>query len=133
LNKFTENRYEKLERLFEIHAEVLERLQLADKKRQTDEDNLQRLVAEEIEITDEDIYLQRCEDGLSKLQMVDMIILRLGNMGNIQITEAMKVFCVQKNVQRKDILQIVIEYCDHLDPVKGASEKQELLLFAKNT
>ncbi|CAD7948114.1 unnamed protein product [Amoebophrya sp. A120] len=127
MNKFTENGFEKLQRLFEIHVEFSQRLKLADDQRQ--EGRL--LIAEEMELDAEDIYLERCDDGLATLQQADLIIVRLANMGNRQLAEAVQSLFGIKGVPKEEFRETVEEYCSHLDEELGAKEKKEVLRYLK--
>ena len=65
------------------------------------------------------------------LQQIDLVIVRLHNMGNKNIKEAIKALYAIKGVSRAEVLATVMEYCDHLDSDKAAAEKSELLRFVK--
>lgn len=65
LSKFTENEFEKVERLLELHLKYLEKVDAVDAE--IDEDN---------EAEDE-VYLKRLSGGLFTLQLIDYIILEI--------------------------------------------------------
>lgn len=84
-------------------------------------------------MTDEDLYLARCDDGLAVLQRIDIVILRLVNMGNRNIEDAMGVLFDVKGVKRVDIGTTVKEYCARLDEgPAGSKEKKELMRFLRS-
>lgn len=65
LSKFTENEFEKVERLLELHLKYLEKVDLIDAE-----------IDEETEEQD-DVYLRRLSGGLFTLQLIDYIILEI--------------------------------------------------------
>merc|ERR1719393_886090 len=85
LNKFTENRFEKLERLLEAHEEYNISVKEADNARLNGE---MQKIDRELEVDDEEqLFLDRCDAGLFTLQQIDIILVRLASMGNRQATD----------------------------------------------
>merc|ERR1711972_931996 len=85
LNKFTENHFEKLERLLEMHEEYAQSVREADAKRLRGE---MQKIDRELDVDDEEqLYLDQCDAGLATLQQVDVIIIRLSSMGNRQVAD----------------------------------------------
>lgn len=62
LSKFTENDYEKVDRLMELHFKYLEKVEEVEKNTKEDED-------------EEESYLRRLDGGLFILQLVDYVLL----------------------------------------------------------
>merc|ERR1719183_3215616 len=85
LNKFTENRFEKLERLLEAHEEYVQAVREADSARSKGE---MQKIDRELEVDEEEqLFLDRCDAGLFSLQQIDIVIIRLANMGNRQVAD----------------------------------------------
>ncbi|CAD7930922.1 unnamed protein product [Amoebophrya sp. A25] len=122
MNKFTENEFEKLQRLFEVHLEFSQRLRLADEQRAEGRE----LVKEDLQLEEEDIYLERCDDGLASLQLADLTIIRLANMGNRQVADAVQALFALKGVSKAEMREILEEYVAHLDPDLGAKDAKEI-------
>jgi len=110
LNKFTENNFEKLERLVELHEQYRTKLQ---SKHQSD--TAKEVLAEvglTEELGEEQEFLQRCEQGLFTLQQVDFTLVRLANMGNKRMSAAVAATMKTKGVpygdrgDRDGVLQI---------------------------
>eukprot|EP00392_Amoebophrya_sp_AT5.2_P002235 g2240.t1 len=127
MNKFVENQFEKLQRLFEVHTEFSQRVKLADEQRREGRE----AIADEMELNEEDIYLERCDDGLATLQLADLILVRLANMGNRELTDAVGSLFALKGVSKEEVQAVVTEYCAHLDEDLGAKEKKEVLRYLK--
>merc|ERR1719171_191629 len=86
LNKFTENRFEKLERLLEMHEEYTLAVREADAARLKGE--VQK-IDRQLEVNEEEqLFLDRCDAGLFTLQQVDVVLVRLANMGNRQVADS---------------------------------------------
>lgn len=62
LSKFTENDYEKVDRLMELHFKYLEKVEEVEKEAREEED-------------EEESYLRRLDGGLFTLQLVDYVLL----------------------------------------------------------
>ena len=74
----------------ELHVEYLQRITAADEQRMADK--TQDLLENELKLTEEQMFLLRCGHGLSLLQRIDLILLRLMNMGNRPIVDAIRTF-----------------------------------------
>ena len=124
LSKFTENDFEKVDRLLELHLKYLEKVEVIDREiesqMQDDEDD------EEAEDAN---YLKRLSGGLFTLQLVDFIILE------ISTTEAVKQRIVKilnmRNASMKTIRHVMREYAGNLgdagDPDWREQEQQHVL------
>jgi len=110
LNKFCENGFEKLERLLELHEAYASRLR---KKSEDQGEILEDLAEEGIDISEQK-FLDKCEAGLYTLQQVDIIICRIGNMGNLQVQKAILYLLNMKGVEREEIENTVREYVKNL-------------------
>mmetsp|Transcript_13275 Transcript_13275/g.30210 ORF Transcript_13275/g.30210 Transcript_13275/m.30210 type:complete len:590 (+) Transcript_13275:133-1902(+) len=129
LNKFTEFKFEKLERLLEMHEEYFLAVKEADRQRHQ---GLVEKIDREFEVDEEEqLFLDRCDAGLFTLQQVDCIILRLGNMGNRQVGEELVKLLDTKGVDLGEMISIVLEYCVHLD-ASAKPESDELHKFLRN-
>merc|ERR1712139_590300 len=116
LNKFTENNFEKLERLLEAHEEHAQAVRDADSARSKGE---MEKIDRELEVDEEEqLFLDRCDAGLFTLQQVDIVLVRLGNMGNQQVNEAIAELMDIKGVKHKEINEVIEEYCEHLEQGK---------------
>eukprot|EP00929_Paragymnodinium_shiwhaense_P118708 TRINITY_DN90629_c0_g1_i1.p1 TRINITY_DN90629_c0_g1~~TRINITY_DN90629_c0_g1_i1.p1 ORF type:complete len:667 (-),score=192.20 TRINITY_DN90629_c0_g1_i1:42-1952(-) len=127
LNKFTENRFEKLERLLELHEEYARSVKESDEKRlKGDMQKLDR----ELEVDEEEqLFLDRCDAGLFTLQQVDLILVRLANMGNRQISEEMSKLMDIKGVPQEQVLGTIAEYRAHVDE-SAVEERRQVREFA---
>jgi len=128
LNKFTENTFEKLERLLEMHEEYAISVRDADAKRLRGET---QKIDRELDVDDEEqLFLDRCDAGLFTLQQIDIIIIRLANMGNRQVADEITKLLDIKGVPLKEVLATVEEYRSHLDN-SARQEKDELRNYAR--
>jgi len=126
LNKFCENQFEKLERLLEMHEEYARRIREADKARENGET---QKIDREFEVDDEEqLFLDRCDAGLFTLQQVDIILVRLTNMGNRQATDEIGKLLDIKGVPLSEVRATLEEYCGHLDD-SAREERDEIRSF----
>uniref|UniRef100_A0A182N491 Beta-catenin-like protein 1 N-terminal domain-containing protein n=1 Tax=Anopheles dirus TaxID=7168 RepID=A0A182N491_9DIPT len=72
LSKFTENEFEKVERLMELHRKYLDKVEAMDR-----EIDQQMHANEEEEQDDDMLYVKRLSGGLFTLQLVDYVILEI--------------------------------------------------------
>lgn len=73
MSKFTENEYEKVERLLELHFKYFAKAEEANQNVQKEKEELEEVTAE-----DEDNFLiQRLDAGLFTLQLINFIIAEL--------------------------------------------------------
>ena len=79
---------------------------------------------------DEQLYLDRCDAGLCTLQQVDIVIVRLANMGNRQVSDEITKLLDIKGVPLKEVLDTVEEYRSQLDS-SARPEKDELRNYAR--
>mmetsp|Transcript_105720 Transcript_105720/g.340991 ORF Transcript_105720/g.340991 Transcript_105720/m.340991 type:complete len:687 (+) Transcript_105720:79-2139(+) len=128
LNKFTENSFEKLERLVELHEEYAHAVRQADTARLGGQ---MQLLDRELEVNNEEqIFLDRCDAGLFTLQQVDIILVRLGNMGNREAAEGIGKLLDAKCVPLAEVCDTLEEYCMHLDG-SARDERDELRNFLR--
>lgn len=124
LNKFTEKKCEKLERLLELHQKYFHQVQIGQEKRRKVKDVED--IAHELELDEEDQeYLERCENGLFILQSVDNILVRLTNMGNVLASQRVHWLLNVKGISINEIHKIVNEYLLRLDP--SAEDEHETI------
>jgi len=123
LNKFMENDFEKLERLLEMHEEYHRSVQEGDHARDA---GLAQRIDRELEVDEEEqLFLDRCDAGLFTLHQVDLILIRLVNMGNRQASDEIGKLMNLKGVKLEEIRDVVQEYCRHLGDA-AADERKEV-------
>lgn len=128
LNKFVESNFEKLERLLEMHEEYHRSVQEADQER---DQGLAQKIDRELEVNEEEqLFLDRCDAGLFTLQQVDLILVRLVNMGNRQATEEIGKLMDVKGVKLEEIKKIVLEYCTNLGQ-EAQEERVEVISYLR--
>jgi len=128
LNKFTENTFEKLERLLELHDEYTKSVNDADSLRVSGE--LQQ-IDREMEVNEEEqLFLDRCDAGLFTLQQIDIVLVRLMNMGNREVSGSILKLFDTKGVDPKEISKIVKEYLENLDD-SAKEERDQLKNYLK--
>merc|ERR1712194_298969 len=128
LNKFMEGNFEKLERLLEMHHEYSRSVKESDAARLSGQ---VQSIDRELEVDDEEqLFLDRCDAGLFTLQQLDIILIRLANMGNRQATDEIGKLLDIKGVPLEEVCNVIEEYCSHLD-TSAKAEQQELRNFAK--
>merc|ERR1712096_458229 len=77
--------FTKLERLLGMHEEYLQAVKASDSERLQ---GVRLSVDRELDVNEEEqAYLDRCDAGLFTLQQVDIVIIRLANMGNRQVAD----------------------------------------------
>merc|ERR1712048_292148 len=85
----------------------------------------------ELEVDDEEqLFLDRCDAGLFTLQQIDIILVRLANMGNRQVADEIMKLLDVKGVAVKQVLEIVREYCHHLDD-SAKQEHEDLMNYTR--
>ncbi|XP_058453702.1 beta-catenin-like protein 1 [Malaya genurostris] len=106
LTKFTENDFEKVERLMELHFKYLEKVELVDQEID------QQITARELEEDEDVIYIKRLSGGLFTLQLIDYIILEISS------TDVVKQRVLQilnlRNASMKTIRHVMREYAGNL-------------------
>eukprot|EP01068_Selenidium_serpulae_P008542 Selendium_serpulae@DN5008_c0_g1_i1.p2 len=133
LNKFTENKCEKLERLLELHEHYNRLVEATDRGVMANREATE--LDRELEIdTDEQRFLDRCEAGLTTLHQIDNILVRLCNMGNTLVAQRVHILMDTKGVSIEQVNKVVSEYLSQLGP--SAVEEKEvtskyLLYFLK--
>lgn len=128
LNKFTENSFEKLERLLELHEEYTRSVGEADARRLSGE---LKQIDREMEVNEEEqLFLDRCDAGLFTLQQVDLILVRCMNMGNREVSQSILKLFDTKGVDPKEIRKIVTEYLENLDD-SAKDEREQLKEYLK--
>jgi len=128
LNKFTESSFEKLERLLEMHDDYARAVRQSDAARLRGQ---VQSIDRELDVDNEEqLFLDRCDAGLFTLQQVDIILVRLVNMGNRQAADEIGKLLKIKGVPVEEVLDTVEEYCSHLDD-SAHPERDELQGFAR--
>lgn len=128
LNKFVENQFEKLERLLEMHEEYNRSVKAADEAR---DQGLAQKIDRELEVNDEEqLFLDRCDAGLFTLQQVDLILVRLVNMGNRQASEEIGKLMDAKGVKLSEVRDVLGEYCKNLGKA-AQDERKEVMSYLR--
>ncbi|CAJ1375473.1 unnamed protein product [Effrenium voratum] len=122
-----ESNFEKMERLLEMHEEYHQSVKEADSAR---DKGLAQQIDRELEVNEEEqLYLDRCDAGLFTLQQVDLILVRLVNMGNRQASEEIGKLMDVKGVKLAEVRDIVLEYCrTNLGPL-AREERKEVMAY----
>jgi len=128
LNKFVESQFEKLERLLEMHEEYNRSVKAADEAR---DQGLAQKIDRELEVNDEEqLFLDRCDAGLFTLQQVDLILVRLVNMGNRQASEEIGKLMDAKGVKLSEVRDVLVEYCKNLGKA-AQEERKEVMSYLR--
>ncbi|KAL8431437.1 hypothetical protein ACSSS7_005266 [Eimeria intestinalis] len=129
LNKFQECGFEKVERLLELRETYASRVRkITDRTQVTEE--MQEIDKEMGVDPEERRYLDACEAGLSILQQLDCIIMRLTNAGNAMVRMRLMDLMRMKNIDYHSIETVVKEFADHVDEAAEA-QKRDLLTLSK--
>jgi len=112
VQKFLENRCEKINRLLELHQLYLSQVNGFDKV----------LIANRRTV-DENSYLERLENGLFSLQMTDYLIVDIAANGNDVIKDHLKKTIKMRNVKSPQIAAIVREYANELVPLPDETKE----------
>ncbi|KZC06120.1 Beta-catenin-like protein 1 [Dufourea novaeangliae] len=111
LSKFTENDYEKVDRLMELHFKYLEKVEEVEKNTKEDED-------------EEESYLRRLDGGLFILQLVDYVLLEACTGCPPAVKQRVTRILAQRRASLKTIRHIMREYAGNLGDA-GDSEWRE--------
>jgi len=122
INKFSENDHEKVDRLMEIHDKYLGKVQEADIEI---EDEVKTLEGTDAELTDEEIYLKRLDNGLFTLQLVDYIILEICSSGASSIKQRVLQILNLRGGNMKTVRNVVREYAGNLGDDDNPEKKSE--------
>ncbi|XP_053695176.1 beta-catenin-like protein 1 [Sabethes cyaneus] len=106
LTKFTENDFEKVERLMELHFKYLEKVE------QVDRDVDQLVSSGEIEEDEDAIYIKRLSGGLFTLQLIDYIILEISSTDVVK--QRILTILNLRNASMKTIRHVMREYAGNL-------------------
>ncbi|XP_034941278.1 beta-catenin-like protein 1 [Chelonus insularis] len=111
LSKFTENDYEKIDRLMELHFKYLEKVDEIEKNAKEDDD-------------EEESYLKRLDGGLFTLQLVDYVLLEACAGCPPGVKQRVTRILSQRRASLKTIRHIMREYAGNLGDA-GDSEWRE--------
>ncbi|CAG5107037.1 Similar to Ctnnbl1: Beta-catenin-like protein 1 (Mus musculus) [Cotesia congregata] len=118
LSKFTENDYEKVDRLMELHFKYLEKVEEVESNAKEDDD-------------EEESYLKRLENGLYTLQLVDYILLEACAGCPPAVKQRVTRILSQRRASLKTIRHIMREYAGNLGEAGDAewreTEQQHIL------
>eukprot|EP00919_Chromeraceae_sp_WS-2016_P020860 GHVR01049494.1.p1 GENE.GHVR01049494.1~~GHVR01049494.1.p1 ORF type:complete len:405 (+),score=100.39 GHVR01049494.1:590-1804(+) len=128
-NKFIECEGEKIQRLLELHRYYKDKV---SKGGDTSINNYVNKDLLELGVyRDEQLYLDRCERGLATLQLVDLIIVRIANMGMSSLSGRLMLLMDVKGVHCSEVVGTVSEYCEHLSE-SAEQERTTLRNFMTN-
>ncbi|KAL0112501.1 hypothetical protein PUN28_012075 [Cardiocondyla obscurior] len=118
LSKFTENDYEKVDRLMELHFKYLEKVEEVEKNGKEDED-------------EDESYLRRLDGGLFILQLVDYVLLEACTGCPPAVKQRVTRILAQRRASLKTIRHIMREYAGNLgdagDTEWKEAEQQHIL------
>ncbi|XP_033219184.1 beta-catenin-like protein 1 [Belonocnema kinseyi] len=118
LSKFTENDFEKVDRLMELHFKYLEKVEEIEKEAQEESD-------------EEESYLKRLDNGLFILQGVDYILVEACAGCPPTVKQRVTRILSQRRASLKTIRHIMREYAGNLgdaaDPELKEAEQQHIL------
>lgn len=121
LAKFTENEFEKVERLMELHFKYLDKVEIVD--REID----QQINAGDEEEDEDAIYVKRLSGGLFTLQLIDYIILEVSS------TDVVKQRILQilnlRNASMKTIRHVMREYAGNLGDAGDSDWRDQEQLY----
>ncbi|GIX60778.1 beta-catenin family protein 1, putative [Babesia caballi] len=124
LNKFVEHKYEKLERIIELHNKYTALSRAAEKSAGQRSSSVRSMYsALNVDEANQE-YLDRYEAGLSICQLVDCILLRLYNMGNSNLSSCLLVLLHNKGVEMQDIFENISDYLEHLSEGAGDTKQK---------
>merc|ERR1712232_459535 len=79
---------------------------------------------------EERLYLDRCDAGLFTLRQVDLVLVRLANMGNRPVADEISKLLDVRGIPVDEIRQTVEEFLSNLDE-SAAAERKELKGFLR--
>ncbi|XP_952303.1 uncharacterized protein TA13050 [Theileria annulata] len=106
INKFVENKHEKLERIVELHKKYTQKSNLYINK-MNKKNEIPELDAEEQN------YLEKYEAGLSICQLIDCLIVRIYNM-NQELSICLLLLLKNKGINIQDIYNHITDYLEHM-------------------
>ncbi|XP_073945334.1 beta-catenin-like protein 1 [Choristoneura fumiferana] len=117
LAKFTENDYEKVDRLLELHFKYMDKVDRTEKEMEQSTE----------ELADDAQYFKRLTGGLFTLQLVDRIILEVCTAGPPTIKQRVQRVLSLRGGSLKIIRHVMREYAGNLgDPDAGEEEAEYL-------
>ncbi|KAL1140811.1 hypothetical protein AAG570_000739 [Ranatra chinensis] len=124
LSKFTENDYEKVDRLLELHFKYMDKVDIIDTE-------IENRIADELEEDEDSIYLKRLDGGLFTLQLIDYIMLEVCAGSPPNVKQRVTLILNQRGASLKTIRHIMREYAGNLgddgDPDWKDQEQQHIL------
>lgn len=128
INKFVEHKYEKLERIVELHEKYTALSKVAARHMENRSRSSKSMLSAGGARQDEE-YLERYEAGLSNCQLSDSILIRLYNMGNGNLSTCLLLLLHNKGVKIQDIYDNISDYLDHMDEsAKDSKSRMDKLL-----
>ncbi|KAL3676980.1 hypothetical protein R1sor_026928 [Riccia sorocarpa] len=117
LNKFTENEYEKIDRLMELYVRYSDRVKAESKR--LDEQEL-----EDVELDEEERYLRKLDAGLYTLQLLALITGHLWSSENGGMQDRIELLLKQQRLAKEDVKAVLKEYLDNIGDLDGPEEKE---------
>ncbi|XP_052888915.1 beta-catenin-like protein 1 isoform X1 [Anopheles moucheti] len=118
LSKFTENEFEKVERLMELHRKYLDKVETMDR-----EIDQEMQIDEDDEQNDDVVYVKRLSGGLFTLQLVDYVILEI-SCTDVVKQRVLKILNLH-NGSMKMIRNIMREYAGNLGDASDSDWREQ--------
>ncbi|XP_050069328.1 beta-catenin-like protein 1 [Anopheles maculipalpis] len=118
LSKFTENDFEKVERLMELHRKYLDKVEAMDR-----EIDQEMRVDDEDEPDDDMVYVKRLSGGLFTLQLVDYVILEI-SCTDVVKQRVLKILNLH-NGSMKMIRNVMREYAGNLGDASDSDWREQ--------
>ncbi|KAG0624269.1 hypothetical protein M758_3G235400 [Ceratodon purpureus] len=118
LSKFTENEFEKIDRLMELYLRYADRVK-AESKRHDEMD------AGDDELDEDEKYLAKLEAGLYTLQLLALTMAHLWASENAGMRERLGLLLKQRRLSRDDIKAVLQEYHDNIGDMEGPEERDK--------
>lgn len=117
IGKFTENEFEKIDRLMELYTRYTERVKVETKR-------LETLELDDVEMDEEDRYLAKMDAGLYTLQLLALVLAHVWASENQGIQDRIDLLLKQQRLSRKDVITVLQEYHDNIGDLDGPEEKE---------
>lgn len=125
IQKFTENDYEKVDRLLELYFKYAELIDTIDAEISQEKTEREENDEEEDDEEEAENYLRRLDHGLFALQSISYIILDICAHGPSSIKNRVMKLLNLRSVPKSKIIEIIKEYEDNLGNKNDASVQEE--------
>jgi len=128
LSKFSENEFEKVERLMELHLKYLEKVEAVDREiEEAKKFKRPDMIDDDDEDQEETNYLKRLSSGLFTLQLIDYIVLEIAISavdGN-KIKQRIQQILNLRGSSMKIIKDVIREYAGNLGEAENAEWREQ--------